>query len=105
MPSIFSQITQKDDQIKDLQSRLESIEKVKQFQADQEAVQKVQMEMLTTLRSIRAAMIADSGNSGGDSKELELLRKENDELKKVNKKHEYRIQHLVANMEKLLEGK
>lgn len=62
------------------------------------------MEMLTTLRTIRAAMVADSQNgSAADSKELELLRKENEGLKKVNKKQAYRINHLVANMEKMLE--
>mmetsp|Transcript_16004 Transcript_16004/g.20318 ORF Transcript_16004/g.20318 Transcript_16004/m.20318 type:complete len:96 (-) Transcript_16004:154-441(-) len=94
-----------DEQIKALQTRIESIEKVNQFKADQEAVHKVQMDMLTTLRTIRAAMVADSGNSGGDSKELARLKEENEELKKVNKKHEYRIQHLVDNMEKMLEGK
>ena len=65
-----------------------------------------QMEMLTTLRTIREAMVAESGNSGSaDSKELALLKKENEELKKVNKKYEYRIEHLVNNMDKLLEGK
>ena len=62
------------------------------------------MEMLTTLRTIREAMIADSKNGGAnDSKELEKLKKENEELKKVNTKQAYRINHLVANMEKMLQ--
>lgn len=65
------------------------------------------MEMLTTLRNIRAAMV--SGTNGGgvisDSKELAELREENAKLKAMNAKQAYRINHLVKNMEKLLEKK
>lgn len=77
--------------------------KVDQFKADQEAVQKAQMDMLTTLRNIRAAIVSeDNGGNSNDSKELAMLREENEKLKVVNQKQAYRINHLVANMEKML---
>jgi len=39
-----------------------------------------------------------SGSGGASSKELEELKAENAELKKVNAKQNYRIEHLVHNL-------
>lgn len=63
------------------------------------------MEMLTTLRNLRASIVSknDGNNGGGDSKELAMLREENSKLKVVNQKQAYRINHLVKNMEQMLE--
>ncbi len=97
-------LEKKEEQIKQLQTRIENIEKVNQFKANQEAVQKAQMEMLTTLRNIRESIT--SGENGGsvyDSKELAKLKEENEKLKTINTKQAYRIDHLVSNMEKLIE--
>jgi hypothetical protein len=58
------------------------------------------MEMLTTLRNIRAAM-ASSGGSTTNSKELQALKEENKHLMKVNTKQRYRIDHLVDGMQEL----
>jgi len=58
------------------------------------------MEMLTTLRNIRAAM-ASSGGSTASSKELQALKDDNTNLKKVNTKQRYRIDHLVDGMQEL----
>ena len=58
------------------------------------------MEMLTTLRNIRAAM-ASSGGSTTSSKELQALKEENKHLMKVNTKQRDRIDHLVDGMQEL----
>ena len=58
------------------------------------------MEMLITLRNIRAAM-ASSGGSTASSKELQALKDDNTNLKKVNTKQRYRIDHLVDGMQEL----
>lgn len=46
------------------------------------------------------AIESESANGGGgaSSKELEELKTENAELKKVNAKQNYRIEHLVHNL-------
>lgn len=43
------------------------------------------------------AMKTDAAG-GASSKELEKLRAENEELKKINAKQNYRIEHLVNNL-------
>jgi predicted nucleic acid-binding Zn-ribbon protein len=78
----------------------------KQHDATKEAVQKVEEEYLLKLREIKAAIAVSSGSEGSggtttSSKELDELRKENDLLKQRNAKLEYRVQHLVTNMESL----
>jgi len=57
--------------------------------------------MLTTLRNVREALLNGNSNisSGKDLKEMEALRKENEELKKKNSKCEYRIKHLIRSIE------
>jgi hypothetical protein len=87
-----------------LQSRIETIELVNQFKADQTAVQKEQMELLITLRNIREAMVNGSdGGSDVDSKVLKQLKEENTKLKITNEKQAYRINHLVTNMEHMMQ--
>ncbi len=60
------------------------------------------MEMLTTLRNIRATIAnsSDAANAGS-TKELQALKDENERLKKVNSKQEYRIELLVKNMQEM----
>lgn len=56
------------------------------------------MEMLTKLRVLRETL-ANGDAAGASSKEVEALRGENTELKKQLAKQEYRIMHLVRNLE------
>ena len=61
------------------------------------------METLTTLRSIREAVVSSSANgtsSAASTKEIEALKKENEALKVKNAKQNYRIKHLVRNLKK-----
>jgi len=58
------------------------------------------MEMLTTLRIIRAAMASSEGSTASN-KELQALKEENGNLKKVDTKQRYRIDHLVDGMQEL----
>lgn len=95
--------------ISQLKERISILENSKSFSATQEAVQKVETEMLLKLRDIRESLItssSDSGNaitSSSSSKEIENLRSENEALRKTNDKLKYRVNHLVTNMEKLLD--
>jgi hypothetical protein len=61
--------------------------------------------MLLSLRKMMEAMKTEaaSGGGGASSKELETLRAENDELKKINAKQKYRIEHLVHNLRDVME--
>lgn len=80
--------------MKEIEQKIANLTNENQFKADQAAVQAAQMEMLTTLRSIREAMVS-SKDSGASSKELEALKEENENLKKINMKQRYRIDHLI----------
>ena len=60
--------------------------------------------MLLKLREIREAMLTSSGNTAS-SAELENLKAENEALRVSNDKLKYRVKHLVANMEQLLDEK
>ncbi len=53
------------------------------------------------------AMKTDTAGGGGGAsdKEIEKLRQENKDLKKVNAKQQYRIEHLVHNLRESMEGK
>jgi cell division protein FtsB len=67
-------------------------------------VNKVELEFLGTLREIRAAVVAErAGGSAttGTTKELEVLRAENEELKMRNMQLEYRVKHVVSSLETL----
>ena len=59
--------------------------------------------MLIGLRKVMAALKSEAANGcssagGASSKEVEALRAENEELKKINAKQQYRIEHLVHNL-------
>lgn len=84
----------------DLEKRIASLEVGKRYDATKEAVQKVELEFLIKLREIRAAL-QQEGSTAANSKELEALKLENEQLRKRNEKLEYRVQHVVANMEKM----
>lgn len=43
-----------------------------------------------------------ASGGGASSKEIETLRAENEELKKINAKQKYRIEHLVHNMRDIM---
>ena len=64
--------------------------------------------MLLALRKIAAAMRVEAdgrneGVGGSAAKELVSLRAENEELRKMNAKQEYRIRHLVHSLRGALE--
>ena len=59
--------------------------------------------MLLSLRNIMEAMKSEAGSGGASSKELEELKKENEALKKINAKQQYRIEHLVHNLRESIE--
>lgn len=95
---------EQEQQIKQLTTKIENLEVQNQFKADQSAVQAAHMEMLTTLRTIRAAMASsssDNSDGGGSSKELKALKEENAALKKQTTKQSYRINHLISGMEEM----
>lgn len=59
------------------------------------------MSMLSTLRSIREAIVSGTAaNTGMSSREVEKLKEENAKLKAVNDKQQYRIELLVNNLKK-----
>ena len=50
------------------------------------------------------AMKAEKATGGGaSSKEMEALKDENEELKKINAKQRYRIEHLVNNLRDVID--
>ena len=93
--------------IANLQSRIESLEIAKSFDATQSAVQTERMEFLSTLRSIREAMTTATatGTSGlassASEKEWKAMKEENERLKVLNEKQKYRIEHLIRSVESL----
>ena len=85
--------------IAELQSRLSDLELSKTHSEVSDAIQKERTEMLLSLRKIMEAMKAEAASGGAaSSKELAQLKAENEELKKVNAKQKYRIEHLVHNL-------
>lgn len=96
------------DPIEELQSRLNDLELSKAHNDVATILQKERAEMLLSLRKIKETMKSEAGGGGGggaSNKELEKLKAENKELKKVNAKQQYRIQHLVHNFRESIEGK
>ena len=83
-----------------LESRIAALEAGAKFEATKEAVQAVEIEFLAKFREIKSAMEATNGGSS-NTKEIELLKKENEELKKKNAKLEYRIEHILQHFEKV----
>jgi hypothetical protein len=50
------------------------------------------------------AMKSEAGDGGSSSKGIEKLKAENNELKKINAKQRYRIEHLAHNLREKMEG-
>lgn len=88
----------KGSSVEDLTKRIEALEMGAKYDADQAEVHKVQAEMLTKLRDIRSAL-AKGGTT--DSKEVAQLQAENTTLKERNAKLEYRVKHVVDEMERM----
>ena len=75
------------------------------FNATQEHIRKREEELLVTLRATRNMLIDEQkGGNGSSTKEIAALRQENKRLKAKMAKQEYRISHLVAEMENMLEN-
>mmetsp|Transcript_37278 Transcript_37278/g.42577 ORF Transcript_37278/g.42577 Transcript_37278/m.42577 type:complete len:103 (-) Transcript_37278:127-435(-) len=83
------------------EKRITALEQGLKFDATKLEVERVQMECLEQLRTIRKALVESSG-AVASSKEMETLREENAMLKKQSLKKDYRIEHLVSSVEKLL---
>jgi hypothetical protein len=92
----------------DLERRVRALEEGAKFDATQAAIREREEEFLLTLRTIKDQMAAEAeGQDGagiGSSTLVASLQAENDTLKARLAKQEYRIRHLVAGMEKLLEA-
>lgn len=90
--------------IAELQSRLSDLELSKTHNDVSAIIQKERTEMLLNLRKIMETMKAEAAGGGGaSSKEVEKLRAENEELKKINAKQSYRIEHLVNNLRSVVD--
>ena len=96
---------QETDPIAELQSRLKDLELSKAHADTSAIIRKERAEMLLKLRKIMEVMESEakSGGGGASSKELEELKAENAELKKVNAKQSYRIEHLVHNLREAMQ--
>lgn len=86
-----------------MENRLKALEVGAQYEATQKDVKAVEEEFLGKLQEIQAAMVKEkeTGAAGASSKEVEALKEENKLLKKKNAKLEYRVKHMLANMEEL----
>ncbi|KAL3822541.1 hypothetical protein ACHAXA_007652 [Cyclostephanos tholiformis] len=93
------------DPIAELQSRIEDLELSKAHNEISAAVRNERVEFLIGLRKIMEAMKTEAGCEGASSKEINRLKAENNELKKINAKQRYRIDHLVHNLRDIIEGK
>lgn len=103
---LYQEATNSDDIIiAELQSRLNDLELSKAHDDVSAALRKERSEILVSLRKIMEAMKSEAGGaSASSSKEMEKLRAENEELKKINAKQRYRIEHLVHNLREKLQG-
>lgn len=94
--------------IAELQSRLNDLELSKAHEDTSAVLKKERSEILVSLRRIMEAMKSETGGAGGvdaiSSMEIEKLRAENEELKKINAKQRYRIEHLVHNLRETMQG-
>lgn len=100
----YQEATNSDDIIiAELQSRLNDLELSKAHDDVSAALRKERSEILVSLRKIMEAMKLEAGGAGASSsKDMEKLRAENEELKKINAKQRYRIEHLVHNLRETL---
>jgi len=88
---------------KALEERIQALEVGAVYQATKDEVQRVEADCLEKLRGIRAALEAEGAGAGSSSlaKELELVKAENEALKQKNAKLQYRVKHVVDELEKL----
>lgn len=93
------------DPLAELQSRLEDLELSRAHNEASGIIQKERAELLISLRKIMEAMKLEAGGGGASSKDIEKLKAENNELKKINAKQRYRIKHLAHNFREKIEGK
>ena len=108
-----------DTLVAQLEQRIVALETGNQYDANKAEIEKIEMKHLQTLREIRTALLNEQGatsmnvsttaasaagsSTNADYSGLESLKQENELLKKKMIKLEYRIQHLVSNMEILYE--
>lgn len=85
-----------------LEHSVSALEIGEQNDVTRETVRKVELEYLAKFREIKAAIQEELQGTVNTNEVLEL-RKENDSLKEKNDKLAYRVQHLVSNMETLLD--
>lgn len=103
--NVFENISLYKADIIELEQRVNALEIGKQYDITKDAVRKVEEEYLMKFRELKASLEQESMNGGDSSstKELEELRNENQLLKQKNTKLEYRVQHMVSNMELMLD--
>ena len=89
-----------DPLIVELQSRVADLELAKEHTEVSAAVQRERAEILIRLRKIMETMKSETEGVGGASitRRIEQLKAENKELKRINAKQRYRIDHLVNNL-------
>lgn len=90
-----------------LERRIAALEVGAKYDATKDEVSKLQMEFLDKLKEIRAQVIAEQnqGTKSSSTEELERLREENAKLKQQNEKLAYRVKHVVASLNSLLDEK
>lgn len=103
-----AQQNDRDIAVKALKERIQALEVGAVYQATKEEVQRVEADCLEKLRGIRAALEAEGADAGTGAssssslvKELELVKAENEALKQKNAKLQYRVKHVVDELEKL----
>lgn len=113
--NVCGNVNDSDTIVAQLEQRIVALETGNQYEANKAAMEKIEMKHLQTLREIRTALLneqsatmgvstaAAASSAHADQSGLESLRQENELLKKKMLKLEYRIQHLVSNMEILYE--
>ena len=87
--------------VAELESRLQDLELSKKHDNVTAILQKERAEMLIALRQIMTALKSENHGTMGSAvsnKEMTALKAENEELKKMNAKQKYRIEHLVQNL-------
>jgi parvulin-like peptidyl-prolyl isomerase len=95
-------LSQEAQETKELEERIRALELGGKFDATKAEVERLETEYLLKLREIRAALTNGNNQAGAvDSKELQALREENGLLKKKNAKLEYRVKHVVSELDTL----
>lgn len=95
-----------------MEARVKALEDGAVFNATQAAIREREVEFLAQLKEIKDTISKEQwqqqgGGGGGasSSEELTSLKQENELLKAKLAKNEYRVRHLIAGMEELLDAK